>query len=103
MNNIGRMSAEVLEILKYLDKDDISKIPSKILNALEENKLPQEAGNIDPTKTLEEQDICNETFLCMLYLYKNYLGTSQGKTNIDNFSKGKYLDSFDIKKIFNIS
>ena len=45
---------EVLDILKYMDKSYVEKIPKKFMQYMEENKSETYIPNIDHTRPFEE-------------------------------------------------
>ena len=49
------------EIIKYFDKDILSKIPSKLIEKLNNFKSDKYYSEIDKSKRLDEQNILKET------------------------------------------
>ena len=48
--------SEVLEILKHVSKEELEKIPIKMLKTFKLNASKDHAFNYDPSKTLEEKE-----------------------------------------------
>jgi len=74
---------EVIEVLKCTNREDVLKIPSyKILMYL---KYMNKNYNfkIDETKTLEEQNLLDETKAILANLYKDYWASNYQKQRIN--------------------
>lgn len=61
------------EILKYLNKEELEKIPYEIRKNIKEKKDKQYVWKYDETKKLEEQDINRKTIAMLSYLNIEYL------------------------------
>ena len=64
---------ELLELLKYLTPEQKRKIPSSLIEELEQNKDIEYIFIYDFSKTLLEQDFMSETKALLLQLYIKYL------------------------------
>lgn len=64
---------ELDEILKYLDKKELEKIPENIRNAINEKKDKEYKWKYDETKKLKEQNINRKTIAMLSYLNMEYL------------------------------
>lgn len=63
---------EVLQYLKGIRKEDIEKIPDKVIKFLEENADKKYECNFDYTKSLSELEVLNETKTLILIICLNY-------------------------------
>lgn len=63
---------EVIDILKYMDKSYVEKIPKKFMQYMEENKSKTYIPNIDHTKSFEEAVLKEETKNILATIYLNY-------------------------------
>ena len=77
VNNFPKAYAEVAEILKYLPKDEYSKIDSNFIKMLEDKKDKEYIYKLDSTKEIEKQNILKETRTVLAYVFLNYLGTEE--------------------------
>lgn len=89
-NNFKRMSTEVLEILKLYPEKTKNKIPHKLIEELERNKLPNYEVKLDKNKKLHEQNICDETLVLTYMIYKSYIATVEERAKFDDI-----LNKFD--------
>lgn len=63
---------EILEILKYMDKVYVDKIPRKLINFFEENKSKDYNFKYDNTLKLNEQNLNDNTIALLAMLNLNY-------------------------------
>lgn len=70
---------ELDEILKYIDKEDLEKIPENIRNAITEKKDKEYKWQYDETKELKEQNIHRKTVAMLSYLNMEYLLNDEQK------------------------
>ncbi len=89
-NNFKRMSTEVLEILKLYPEKTKNKIPHKLIEELERNRLPNYEVKLDKNKKLYEQNICDETLVLTYMIYRSYIATPEERAKID-----ETLNKFD--------
>ena len=76
---------EVLEILSYLSKDNYNKISKELINAIESNRDTDYLYYIDTTKSLEEQEMLEETKAILFNIYRDYLADNNTKQQILNY------------------
>ena len=88
--NYKRMATEVLEIIKLYPNDTKDKIPSKLIEELEKNRLADLKVSLDKDKKLHEQDVCDETLVMMYMIYRNYIAAPEDKARFDEI-----LEKFD--------
>ena len=60
-NKFAEASAELIEILRYIPKTEVEKIPLKLRGFFEDVTNPNYNVRIAPRKPLEEQDIKEKT------------------------------------------
>lgn len=70
--NMAQAYMEVNEILKYLPKEKVEKVPLEYRNLFENCHLDNYEVNIDPNKPIEEQKIVYETRVILTVLKYNY-------------------------------
>ena len=63
---------EVLEIIKYLPENELSRIPKSKIEYLQRNQNPNHIFNFDSSVALEEQNISREANAIILNLINNY-------------------------------
>lgn len=88
--NYKRMATEVLEVIKLYPEDTRDKIPSKLVEELERNRLLDLKVSLDKDKKLHEQDVCDETLVMMYMIYRNYIAAPEEKARFDEI-----LERFD--------
>ena len=64
---------EVDEILKYLSKEDLKKIPDDIRTLIKEKKDKQYVWKYDESKNLGEQNLNRQTIAILSYLNMEYM------------------------------
>lgn len=101
--NFKLMCSEVLGILKYCPKSDVEKLPTKMINLFKQNQLEGANINIDPNKTIFEQNICEETLVTMCLIYRDYWATKEEKSELDKILKEnqeKLNELYDYSNMF---
>lgn len=73
--------AEVDEIFKYIDDESLEKIPQDVKTLIKVNKSNLTV-DINPNKSLNEQELLYETKVILSVLYKNYWATEEEKKQI---------------------
>lgn len=79
---------EVIEILKYTNKDDVNKIPSDKILLWRDNMKEDYNFEIDEEKPLSEQNISKEARAILANIFKQYWATDYQKERIE--TKEKY-------------
>ena len=69
----ARACTEIYEILKNLDKTELSKIPQEFINNVEINMDKDYKCELDKTKPLSELDLLPETKALIIQIYERYL------------------------------
>lgn len=78
---------EVLEIIKYLQKDEYIKIPINILDHFKNNMDKNYKFDINPEIDLLEQNISKESFAIIICLFTDYFATDKQKEILKNLLK----------------
>ena len=68
---------EVLDILKYISKEDYEKIPKTKIQMFEENSNKNHNFKYDVDKTLEEQNVSEIAKMIIAILYRDYFATKE--------------------------
>ena len=82
-NEFAEASAELIEILRYIPKTEVEKIPLKLRGFFEDVSKPNYNVRIDPRKPLEEQDLKEKTKDLITVIYINYWCTEEEKQILD--------------------
>ena len=78
---------EVLEILKYISKEDYNKIPKKKIQVLEMDKNEDYIFKYDINKTLEEQNVSEKAETIIAIFFRDYWATEKQRIAILNSEK----------------
>ncbi|MBR3721014.1 MAG: hypothetical protein IKN09_04680 [Clostridia bacterium] len=81
---------EVLEILKFIDKTDLKKIPQNLIESFENNSDKNYSFRYDTCKSMEEQDVSYTAKCIIALLYKEYWADEVEKSMLHN--QEKYLE-----------
>jgi hypothetical protein len=98
------MCSEVLEVLKYCPENDVNKIPNQLINLLNNNKDINHTINIDPNKSIFEQNIIDETIIMIFIIFRNYWATQEEKNEIDKIldeNEISFRNFYSYDRIFN--
>ena len=76
-------SAEINEILKYLPKEEVEKIPSKLREFFKEVESKDYVTNINPDLPLDEQNIKEKTKDIIALIYRNYWCSEEERKELD--------------------
>lgn len=98
VNNYPKAYAEVEEILKYLDKKELTKISKDFINMISEKKDKNYVYKLDFNKPIAEQKVLRETKTILAYLYINYLCTEDEKAIIKQKFEQDIINSERIKE-----
>ena len=80
--------SEVLEILKYISKEDYEKIPNSKIELFETNYNKDYIFKYNPNKTLDEQNVSKIAKAIIAILFRDYWATEIQKEKI--ISKQNY-------------
>ena len=76
-------SAEINEILKYLPKEEVEKIPSKLREFFKEVSSKDYVTNINPNMPLDKQQIKEKTKDIIALIYRNYWCSEEERKELD--------------------
>lgn len=79
MVDYNKRLVEVDEILNYLSKEDLQKIPKDIRETIKANKDKEYFWEYDETKPLKDQDVSRDTIAFLSYLNIEYLLNEEQK------------------------
>lgn len=74
--------SEVLEILKYISKEDYEKIPNSKIELFETNHNKEYIFKYNPNKTLDEQNVSKTAKAIIAILFRDYWATEIQKEKI---------------------
>ena len=74
--------SEVFEILKYMDKTDVMKIPIEILTKIKNNKDENYISKIDKNDLFNRENVMLETIKYMAWLDVNFWETIEQKNRL---------------------
>ncbi len=74
--------SEVLEILKYISKEDYEKIPNSKIELFETNHNKKYIFKYNPNKTLDEQNVSKTAKAIIAILFRDYWATEIQKEKI---------------------
>lgn len=89
---------ELDEILKYLDKQELEKIPYDIRKSINEKKDKNYIWKYDESKELKNQNINRKTIAMLSYLNMEYLLNEEEKRLMENLHKFNEEKLENIKK-----
>lgn len=101
-NEFAIASAEIIEILKYLPKSEVEKIPLKLRNFFKKVAIPNYNVKIDPYKSLDQQNLTEKTKDLIAVIYRNYWCNSDERKILDEkFKQNDKEYSDKLKNIYN--
>jgi len=87
-NNYAKALCEVREVLKNTDDELINKIPQYFKDFIEKNyDRDYRAPQITTEKSLEEQELLDETFEIISIIYRNYWCDNEQRREYDEIIK----------------
>ena len=106
---------EVLDILKYISKEDYEKIPKSKIKVFEENCNKNYSFTYDENKTLDEQNVSEIAKVIIAILFRDYWATKEQryviikkqqeikeqkqKELMAKFEQNKNISEKDLKKV----
>ena len=81
-NNYPKAYKEVVEILKYVPKESIDKIPQTMLDTFNSKMDNTYNFSIDINKSFEEQELLDETKAILANIFRDYWATPYQKERI---------------------
>ena len=84
VENYPNAYKEVYEILKYVPKEDLKRVPKKFMDMLEEKMNKNYKFSIDTSNGfIEEQELMIETRTILAYIFLNYWATEIQKEKVN--------------------
>ena len=74
--------SEVLEILKYISKEEFNKVPQDMLEMFKANASNNNEFVYNPRKTLQEQNVSETARIIIAILFRDYWATENQKEKI---------------------
>ena len=81
-NNYEKAYTEILEILKYIPKEEYERIPKEKILFFEENCDKDYEFKFDINKSLDEQEFLRETNAIIVVLFRDYFATDTQKEEL---------------------
>ena len=78
-DNYSKAYKEIIEILKYVPKEEVKKIPREIITMFEEKMDKNYDFSIDTKKSFNEQILLEETEAILSNIFVEYLATPHQK------------------------
>lgn len=78
----SRAYKEIIEILKYVNKEQVNKIPREMLDMFEINQDKNYGFKYDSKKSFDEQDISTETKAILANIFRDYWATEYQRDKI---------------------
>ena len=109
MNNMvdikySRAFSEVLEVLKYIPKEEYEKIPLEMIELMEDNCLKDYDVEYNSNLTLSEQNFSEEAKYIIAVFFRDYWATDVQKNKILlNEKHHDYLENLEKEKKFNVN
>lgn len=91
-NNYHKAYKEVLEVLKYMAKEDVNKVPENMILTFETKQDKNHIFKIDVNKSIEEQNLLEETKDILSNIFRDYWATPEQREKIiarENFEREK--------------
>ena len=82
VENYPNAYKEVYVILQQLNSEDFKAIPDSFVKMIEKNMNPNYSFELDVEKSLEEQELLQETRVILAYIFLNYWSTEEQKIRI---------------------
>lgn len=92
--------SQVLEILKYISKDDYNRIPKNLIELFKNNCSKESDFKYDPEKTLAEQNVTDTTKTIIAMLFRDYWATDIQKNKILNYQQQERLKQNNVNDVF---
>lgn len=81
-NNYPKAYKEVVEILKYVPKESVDKIPQNMINTFNAKMDNSYNFSIDINKSFEDQELLEETKAILANIFRDYWATPYQKERI---------------------
>lgn len=84
MMNMSKVYKEINEILKYIPKEYIERIPPQLLEVIEQNMDENYEYKVEHIRDFENQKMLNETRALLAVIYRDYLASDEEREIIKN-------------------
>lgn len=108
LENYPKAYTEVIEILKFMPKESLNKIPKDVLNVFYENRDKDYTFHINLNDDFSKLNIMKETEAIFVNIFKDYWATPEQREKLiakqaDDIKKieEKKKKEYDIQNIFN--
>ena len=103
-DNYKKAYKEVVEILKFVSKENVDKIPKEMLDMFEEEQDKEYNFKVDTTKSFEEQLLLEETKAIFSNIFRDYWANDYQRKVIiekENMDRIKWEEQkYDPKDLF---
>lgn len=103
-DNYKKAYKEVVEILKFVSKENVDKIPKEMLDMFEEEQDKEYNFKVDTTKSFEEQLLLEETKAIFSNVFRDYWANDYQRKVIiekENMDRIKWEEEkYDPKDLF---
>ncbi len=103
-DNYKKAYKEVVEILKFVSKENVDKIPKEMLDMFEEEQDKEYKFKVDTTKSFEEQLLLEETKAIFSNIFRDYWANDYQRKVIiekENMDRIKWEEEkYDPKDLF---
>ena len=103
-DNYKKAYKEVVEILKFVSKENVDKIPKEMLDMFEEEQDKEYNFKVDTTKSFEEQELLEETKAIFSNIFRDYWANDYQRKVIiekENMDRIKWEEEkYDPKDLF---
>ena len=103
-DNYKKAYKEVVEILKFVSKENVDKIPKEMLDIFEEEQDKEYNFKVDTTKSFEEQLLLEETKAIFSNIFRDYWANDYQRKVIiekENMDRIKWEEEkYDPKDLF---
>lgn len=103
-DNYKKAYKEVVEILKFVSKENVDKIPKEMLDMFEEEQDKEYNFKVDTTKSFEEQLLLEETKAIFSNIFRDYWANDYQRKVIiekENMDRIKWEEQkYDPKGLF---
>ena len=91
-SNYYKAYKEVLEVFKYMSEEDVKKVPEDMILTFETKQDKNHTFKIDVNKSIEEQNLLEETKDILSNVFRDYWATPEQREKIiarENFEREK--------------
>ncbi len=105
--NYPKAYTEVLEIMKYMPKEDVNKIPTEMIEMFENKRDKSYLFNVKEKDDFAHLNILDETEAIFVNIFRDYWATPEQKKKIiekQNYDKSiiekEKMEKYDLDNIF---